>query len=98
MSTAYTNSFRRWETLILWSTPEKFWIEAAKSKTHLLQINRSDNGPRCAISLEPHLGQIPASATKKIIYGIFGIVELPLCHFLLVITRKIQVDMLNGVY
>lgn len=91
MSSTIANVFRRWDTLILWSTPEKFWIEATKSKAHLLQINRNDNESKCVISLEPHLGQIPASATKKTIHGIIGLVELPLCQFLLVITRKVQV-------
>ena len=91
MSTTNGNNFRRWDTLTLWSSPEKFWVEASKSKTHLLQINRSDSESKCVSSLEPHLGQIPASATKKTIHGIVGLVELPLCHFLLVITRKIQV-------
>ena len=91
MSSTIANVFRRWDTLILWSTPEKFWIEATKSKAHLLQINRNDNESKCVISLEPHLGQIPASATKKPIHGIIGLVELPLCQFLLVITRKVQV-------
>ena len=91
MSSTIANVFRRWDTLILWSTPEKFWIEATKSKAHLLQINRNDNESKCVISLEPHLGQIPASATKKTIHGIIGLLELPLCQFLLVITRKVQV-------
>ena len=86
-----TSNFRRWDVLTLWSSPDKFWIEASKSKTHLLQINRCDSDTKCGISLEPHLGQIPASATKKAIYGIVGIVELPLCQFLLVITRRVQV-------
>ena len=93
MSSTIANVFRRWDTLILWSTPEKFWIEATKSKAHLLQINRNDNESKCVISLEPHLGQIPASATKKTIHGIIGLVELPLCQFLLVITRKVQVGL-----
>ena len=88
---ASISSFRRWDVLTLWSSPEKFWIEASKSKTHLLQINRCDSDNKCGISLEPHLGQIPASATKKTIYGVVGIVELPLCQFLLVITRRVQV-------
>ena len=79
MSTTNTSYFRRWDTLTLWSSPEKFWIEANKSKTHLLQINRSDTEAKCVISLEPHLGQIPASATKKTIHGIVGLVELGMC-------------------
>jgi len=90
-----TSNFRRWDVLTLWSSPDKFWIEASKSKTHLLQINRCDSDTKCGISLEPHLGQIPASATKKAIYGIVGIVELPLCQFLLVITRRVQVGELG---
>ena len=71
--------FKRLESLTLWSTPDKFWIESSKVKTtHLLQVAREQAEGQCQVSMEPHLGQIPASANKKTIYGVLGLHTLPL--------------------
>ena len=88
--------FKRLEAFTLWSTPDKFWIESTKVKTtHLLQITRDANGAQ--ITMEPHLGQIPASANKKSIYGVLGIVNLPLGQVLVVVTRRVNVGEIRGV-
>ena len=73
------SEFKRLEHLTLWSTPDKFWIESSKVKTtHLLQVSRDVVGGPCQVTMEPHLGQIPASANRKTIYGVLGIHTLPL--------------------
>jgi len=90
------SEFKRLESLTLWSTPDKFWIESSKVKTtHLLQVSRDEG--ICQVSMEPHLGQIPASANKKIIFGVLGIHTLPLGQVLVVITRRQNVGEVRGI-
>jgi len=99
------SDFKRLESLTLWSTPDKFWIESSKVKTtHLLQVSRdgpalegSAGGGGCQVSMEPHLGQIPASANKKVIYGVLGIHNLPLGQVLVVITKRHNVGEVRGI-
>lgn len=90
--------FKRLEVFNLWSTPDKFWIESSKVKTtQLLQITRDGCTGTASISMEPHMGQIPSTASKKAIYGILGIANLPLGQVLIVITRRINVGEVRSV-
>jgi len=92
------SEFKRLEHLTLWSTPDKFWIESSKVKTtHLLQVSRDVVGGPCQVTMEPHLGQIPASANRKTIYGVLGIHTLPLGQVLVVITRKHNANDVRGI-
>ena len=87
------SEFKRLEHLTLWSTPDKFWIESSKVKTtHLLQVSRDVVGGPCQVTMEPHLGQIPASANRKTIYGVLGIHTLPLGQVSWSSTSFLEVD------
>lgn len=65
--------------------------------THLLAVHRNSSSSGAAVvSLERHLGQLPAHAVKRTIAGFMGIVRLPACAYLVVIRKKKRVGDLPG--
>ncbi|XP_015908698.2 phosphatidylinositol-3-phosphatase SAC1 [Parasteatoda tepidariorum] len=78
--------------LILYVTPEKFFIEPVGDFDELLIIDRTSR----EISLQRNQGQINPSATSQSIYGILGTIHLIGGPYLIVITKKSLVGSIYG--
>ncbi|XP_067125694.1 phosphatidylinositol-3-phosphatase SAC1 isoform X2 [Centruroides vittatus] len=91
MSTVNSSS-SVYENLMLYITPDKFYLEPLESPDELIIIDRLTKD----ISLQINQGQIPASATSKPICGIMGIIHLIAGPHLVLITKKSKVGEING--
>lgn len=84
-----------YQTLRLYTTPDKFFITAASSSgavDETLLIDRLS----LEISLLRGQTKLPLDATSSVIYGIFGIVQLIAGPYLIVISKRSQVGSVNG--
>lgn len=79
------------DELILYITPEKFFVEAINSN-ELLVIDRVSQ----EITLQGNHGQIPQTSSSKPICGIIGTVRLIAGPYLVVITRKSKIGTINN--
>ncbi|CAH1780316.1 unnamed protein product [Owenia fusiformis] len=81
------------ETLRLYTTPEKYFIEPLDSGSNeLLIIDRVS----FEISLVDGLSQIPDNTASKLIYGLWGIIRLVAGPYLVVITKKTKAGEIDG--
>ncbi|XP_063217317.1 phosphatidylinositol-3-phosphatase SAC1-B [Bacillus rossius redtenbacheri] len=80
-----------YDNFMLYITPEKFYIEAV-SGSEILVIDRVNQ----EISLQANHGQIPPTSSSKPICGIVGIIRLVAGPYLVVITKKTRVGVING--
>jgi len=78
--------------LVLYITPEKFYIEAIGVGNELLAIDRVSQ----EISLQVNYGQIPQASSTKPICGIVGTLRLLAGPYLVIITKKHKVGSING--
>ncbi len=58
--------------LVLWTTPERFYVSCEDLPAKILIIDRITN----QISVEPYRHQIPAIVGRRAIIGILGLINL----------------------
>merc|ERR1719369_1643417 len=84
-----------YQTLRLYTTPEKFFVSAASPSGAVEDTLLID---RLSMEISLTRGQIklPIDATSSVIHGIFGIVNLIAGPALIVITKRSQIGFING--
>ena len=84
-----------YQTLRMYTTPERFYITAASPSGSVDETLLIDRLSR-EISLLRGQTKLPIEATSTVIYGIFGIAQLIAGPYLIVITKRSQVGLVNG--
>ncbi|XP_077503149.1 phosphatidylinositol-3-phosphatase SAC1 isoform X2 [Amblyomma americanum] len=80
-----------YDSLILYSTPERYIIEPSNSSDKSLVIDRVSR--EITLSAKP---DIPPHAVRRVIYGIVGIIHLLAGPYLIVIVERRRVGDING--
>lgn len=86
------DSGKKIESVHLWTSSQSLWIETPDKSLPIVAISRDWNPE---ITLTNHAA-IPSGATKKSVYGILGIIHLPLTKFLVTVVQKRKVGDLDG--
>ena len=84
------------QSLRLYTTPEKFFVAATSAAGAVEEILLIDRLSRELTLLHGSSAQLPVDATSSVIHGIFGIVQLIACPYLVVITKRSQTGLING--
>ena len=80
------------ESLNLWESTDFLWIEAQNRSLPVLSISRELN-PQVTLTVQT---SIPSSAVRRNVYGILGIIKMPLTTFLVAINQKKKVGEIEG--
>lgn len=78
------------EELVFYQTDDRFFLEPVNSR-QVLVIDRLSHD----ITLEENVGQVPFVATRRTVYGLVGILHLIAGPYLILVTRRTKVGMLN---
>lgn len=78
------------EELVFHQTDDRFFLEPVNSR-QVLVIDRLSHD----ITLEENVGQVPFVATRRTVYGLVGIIHLIAGPYLVLVTRRAKVGMLN---
>ena len=78
------------EELVFHQTDDKFFLEPVNSR-QVLVIDRLSHD----ITLEENVGQVHFVATRRTVYGMVGILHLIAGPYLVLVTRRAKVGMLN---
>lgn len=78
------------EELVFHQTDDRFYLEPVNSR-QVLVIDRLNHD----ITLEENVGQVPFGAARRTVYGLVGILHLIAGPYLVLVTRRTKVGVLN---
>ncbi|XP_065216163.1 phosphatidylinositol-3-phosphatase SAC1-like isoform X2 [Planococcus citri] len=85
-------TYKLYDCLNLYSTPESYYLQPTENESVLLHIDRVTE----EMSLQTNNGQIPPLAEMQTIYGVLGRIRLVSGFYLVVITNRKHIGQVSG--